>query len=130
MSPEQEVQNRKKSKSKKKGSSSKAQYVSPTSDSILEAITDACSSSKNDVVESNTKGVANDNANSTQQKDNFFEQMIRGCSLLATPEDDFSDEETFKTRTYDDQSFYSEADRSFETNTEDEYDTHSRQRRH
>jgi hypothetical protein len=130
LSPEQEVQHRKKSKSKKKGSTPKSNYSGPTSDSILEALTDACSSTRSEIVESSKRGPANTTENILQRKETIFDQMIKGCTLLAAPEDDFSDEETFKTRTDDDEiSYYSEVDRSYETTTEDEYDTRSRQRR-
>ena len=120
---------KKNGKKKKGATNSKTNYTSPTSDSILEAFTDACASRK---VSSNSNQALKNAVSSDktiQRKETIFDQMIKGCTLLATPEDDFSDEETFKSRTEDDLSFYSGVDQSYESATEDEYDSRYRQRR-
>jgi hypothetical protein len=116
--------------SKKKGNvNNKSTYNVSTTDSIFEALTDACSSAgrKDGNTESLRSVVSGEK--SIQRKDNFLEQMIKGCTLLTSPEEEFSDEETFKTRTEDELSFYSEVDHSYETMTEDEYETRTKHRR-
>jgi hypothetical protein len=113
---------------KKKSNSSKSKYTGPTSDSILEALTDACSTGQKDGTETSNESFKSAD-NTLQRKENIFDQMMKGCSLLGSPEEDYSDEETFKTRTEDDQSFYSEIDQSYETMTEDEQESRSRRRR-
>lgn len=115
---------------KKKGNANNSSsYNVSTTDSIFEALTDACTSAGRK--DANPEGIRNvvSGEKSLQRKDNFFEQMIKGCTLLTTREEEFSDEETFKTRTEDDLSFYSEVDQSYETMTEDEYETRTRRRR-
>jgi Caspase domain len=130
---EEEPTKRNIKKSKKK-SSSKSKYNGPTSDSILEALTEACTVSAGNA----TRKVTNDKTNQPattstenviQRKDNIFDQMIKGCTLLGAPEDDFSDDETFKTRTEDELSTYSEVGQSYETMTDDEHDRNRRRRR-
>lgn len=121
--------NKKNGKKKNRGNNSKSNYNSPTSDSIFEALTDACTSSnRKDIEQESLKGAISSDK-TLQRKETIFDQMIKGCTLLATPEDDFSDEETFKTRTEDDLSFYSGVDQSYESVTEDEYESRTRQRR-
>jgi Caspase domain len=130
--PEEEPTKRSNKKNQKK-SSSKSKYNGPTSDSILEALTEACTSASN-----GTRNITNDKTNQPaattsenliQRKDNIFDQMIKGCTLLGAPEDDFSDDETFKTRTEDELSTYSEVGQSYETMTDDEQDRARRRRR-
>lgn len=117
--------------SKKKSREPKTKYSGPTSESILEALADACSAGRKDSVDTGNQSLnrALSGDKTIQRKENIFDQMMKGCNLLGSPEEDYSDEETFKSRTEDDQSFYSEVDQSYETLTEDEHDTRSRRRR-
>jgi hypothetical protein len=100
---------------------------SPGSDSIFDAFTDACSVVQKDTGRRDeSKG---DDKTTITRKDTLLEQMIKGCSLLSSPaEDEFSDEDTFKTRTEDDHSYYSEGE-SFETMTDDGYESRRRSKR-
>jgi hypothetical protein len=101
---------------------------SPGSESIFDAITDACSAAvqKDTVRRDESK---EDQRTTITRKDNLFEQMIKGCSLLSSPaEDEFSDEDTFKTRTEDEHSYDSEGE-SFETMTDDGYESRRRSKR-
>lgn len=100
---------------------------SPNSESIFEALTDACNIAQKDTARDDTT-LGNDELDAVARKDTLLEQVIKGCSMLASPaDDDFSDEDTFKTRT-EDESFYSEGE-SFETNTVDDYKSRRRSKR-
>jgi len=94
-------------------------------ESFFDALTDACRGK---------------DANSTQAGDgstitrneNIFVQMLNGCSLLtAQPEEEyFSDEDTFKTRTEEDLSFYSDEQSYDDTMaTEEDYESRRPHRR-
>lgn len=66
------------------------------------------------------------------KNENFFVQMLNGCTLLTSPreEDEFSDEDTFKTRTEEDVSYFSDGDSYDDTMvTEDDYESRRRRRR-
>ena len=65
------------------------------------------------------------------RNENIFVQMLNGCSLLtAQPEEDeFSDEDTFKTRTEEDISYFSDGDSYDDTMaTEDDYQSRRHRR--
>jgi hypothetical protein len=97
---------------------------SQDSDSLLDAFTDACSVGHKD-----ESMRSRDEQSTTARKDTLFEQMIKGCTMLSSPaEDEFSDEDTFKTRTEDDHSYFSEGE-SFETLTADGYESRRRSKR-
>ena len=90
--------------------------------SFFEMLTEACrGKSINDTLTTDGSTIA--------KNENIFVQMLNGCSLLtAQPEEDeFSDEDTFKTRTEEDVSYFSDGDSFDDTMaTEDDY---SRRRR-
>lgn len=103
--------------------------ISPGSDSIFDAFTDACSAVQKDTVGRDESMRSKEDQKTVSRKDNLFEQMIKGCNLLSSPaEDEFSDEDTFKTRTEDDHSYFSEGE-SFETMTDDGYESRRRSKR-
>jgi Caspase domain len=99
---------------KNKGKSSERQ-----NESLFEAITSACinSGGPNDAVrrEDTMMSQGDGSTLTTTRKggDTLLETMMRSCTLLASPADDFSDEDTFKTRT-DEDSLYDHSE-SFES---------------
>jgi hypothetical protein len=102
--------------SRKSGLDNKASVR--TGDSIFDALAEACNgvSNRRTSVGSGKKYDGTDGG----KKDTLFEQVIKGCTLLSSPHgEEFSDEDTFKTRTEEDLSYYSEGE-SFETDTYDQ----------
>jgi len=112
--------------SRKSGRSAKTKQSVKTAsgESFFDALTEAC--------RGKTNGDPQTMDGSTiTQNDNIFVQMLNGCSLLtAQPEeDDFSDEDTFKTRTEEDLSFFSDGDSYDDTMaTEDDYQSRRHRR--
>lgn len=119
--------NGKTSKSQKDG---KKSVRSPNRESLYETFASVCNIVQSDDSVRRYETVLNKDEQSTlTRKESLLETMIKGCSLLASPADDeFSDEDTFKTRTEDDQSFYSDG-QSFESMTDDGYNNHDSRRR-
>jgi hypothetical protein len=107
-------------KSGKSGKKSNGKSARSSGTSIFDALADACNSSSRHKNQSS----------SLKRNDTLFEQVMKGCTLLsASPEEALSDdEETFKTRTEDD-TYYSGGESTFETLTDDGYDTRRRSRR-
>jgi hypothetical protein len=99
---------------------------SPGSDSIFDALADACNhtspSSRDTKNKTNSNGNHADDQSTIARKDTIFEQVIKGCTLLSNPaHDEFSDEDTFKTPTEEeDLSYCSDEGGSYET-MDDEY---------
>ncbi len=97
--------------------------TSPSSESVFDVLSDFCSPPK--------ERRSFDDQSTIARKDTLFEQAIKGCTLLSSPvAEEFSDEDTFKTRTEEeDLSYYSEGE-SFET-MEDDYSSprHRRSKR-
>ena len=92
--------------------------------SFFEMLTEACRG------KSTSETQATD-ASTIAKNENIFVQMLNGCSLLtAQPEEDeFSDEDTFKTRTEEDVSYFSDGDSYDDTMaTEDDYESRRRRR--
>jgi hypothetical protein len=100
---------------------------SPNSESLYDTFTSACNIvQNNDSVRRDETMLSKDEQSTLTRKDTLLETMIKGCTLLASPADDeFSDEDTFKTRTEDDQSYFSDG-QSFESMTDDGYDARRR----
>lgn len=102
---------------------------SPTSESLFDAFTDACTAVQKDTVRTDETMRSKDEQSTMTRKDTILDQVLKGCTLLSSPaEDEFSDEDTFKTRTDDDHSYYSEGE-SFETMTDDGYESRRRSKR-
>ena len=116
--------------SRKSGRGGKRGVKEGGSESIFDAFADACIPSSKTA---DAKDMKSFDDQGKPRRDTLFEQVIKGCSLLASPvAEEFSDEETFKTRTdEEDFSYYSEGE-SFET-MEDDYSSPRsarRKRRH
>ena len=103
---------------------------SPNKESLYDTLTSACNIvQSNESVRRDETMLSKDEQSIVTRKETLFETVIKGCSLLTSPaDDDFSDEDTFKTRTEDDQSFYSDG-QSFESMTDDGYTNHDSRRR-
>jgi Caspase domain len=106
---------------------SKQDSMVPSHESILDVITEACRPARRHQQSRNT-GSGNAHGKLSKREDNntprqsLLEQVIN-CTLLAPPEEDYlSDEDTFRTRTYDDEIASDAVVESFETLTEDEED--------
>lgn len=96
-------------------------------DSFFDALTDACRG-KTPLRDDPTLTKSNDSAIEVQS-DNIFVQMLHGCSILTSPaeDEDFSDEDTFKTRTEEDLSYCSGGESYDDTMaTEEDYSRHRR----
>jgi Caspase domain len=103
-------------------------------ESLFEALTSACINSGNDTVQREdtmmSQGDGSTLATTRKGGDTLLETMMRSCTLLASPADDFSDEDTFKTRT-DEDSLYDQSE-SFESShltTEDDHPPRRRSKR-
>jgi hypothetical protein len=103
---------------------------SPNRESLYDTFASACNIVQgSDSVKRDDTMFSKDEQSTLTRKETLLETVIKGCSLLATPADDeFSDEDTFKTRTEDDQSFYSDG-QSFESMTDDGYHNNHDSRR-
>ena len=103
---------------------------SPNRESLFDTFASACNIvQSNDSVRRDETMLSKDEQSTLTRKETLLETVIKGCSLLASPADDeFSDEDTFKTRTEDDQSYYSDG-QSFESMTDDGYNNHDSRRR-
>jgi hypothetical protein len=103
---------------------------SPNSESLFDTFASACNIvQNNDSVRRDETMMSKDEQSTLTRKDTLLETMIKSCTLLASPaDDDFSDEDTFKTRTDDDQSYYSDG-QSFESMTDDGYHNNNDSRR-
>ena len=121
------AKNGKNSRNQKDG---KKSVRSPNRESLYDTFASACNIvQSNDSVRRDETMLSKDEQSTLTRKETLFETVIKGCSLLASPADDeFSDEDTFKTRTEDDQSFYSDG-QSFETMTDDGYNNNDSRRR-
>ena len=119
--------NGKNSRNQKDG---KKSVRSPNRESLYDTFASACNIvQSNESVKRDETMLSKDEQSTLTRKETLLETVIKGCSLLASPADDeFSDEDTFKTRTEDDQSFYSDG-QSFESMTEDGYNIHDSRRR-
>jgi hypothetical protein len=101
---------------------------SPGGDSIFDALAEACNHSspvardKNNNNSSNNNNRHVDDQSTIARKDTLFEQLIKGCTMLTNPaHDEFSDEDTFKTPTEEeDLSYCSDEGGSYET-VDDDY---------
>lgn len=121
-------ESKKSGKSASRAKESKRSGMSPSSESLFDAIAEACTVGQKDTTTDDPM-LSKDEQSTITRKDTLLEQMIKGCTLLSSPaEDDYSDEDTFKTRTDDDQSFFSEGE-SFETLTDDGYEPRRRSKR-
>lgn len=102
------------------GSSKKSRPATPGSESIFDALADACNAVHGKDEKGKRHGKSFDDASTAARRDTLFDQVIKGCSLLSSPVgEEFSDEDTFKTRTEDDDmSYYSEGE-SFGTMDDD-----------
>ena len=113
----------------------KIKQNNPGSDSIFDALADACNAVQGGKDEKRKSGAESfDGMSTAGRRDTLFDQVIKGCSLLSSPVgEEFSDEDTFKTRTEDDLSYYSEGE-SFETMDDDysspRHNTRRSKRRH
>ena len=121
---------RKNGKTLKSQKDGKKSVRSPNRESLYETFASACNIvQNNDSVRQDETMLSKDEQSTLTRKETLLETMIKGCSLLTSPADDeFSDEDTFKTRTDDDQSFYSDG-QSFESMTDDGYHNHDSRRR-
>jgi hypothetical protein len=104
---------------------SKRGSVVPSHESILDVLTEACRPTRRHQADRKA-GFANTSGKVIKREDaprqSLLEQVIN-CTLLAPPEEDYmSDEDTFRTRTYDDEIASDAVVESFETLTEDEED--------
>jgi hypothetical protein len=112
-------QNKKEEEAKKNGrGSGKKSSRNAGGDSIFDALAEACTSS----AATRNKSTNVDDQSTIARKDTLLEQVIRGCTLLANPvHDEFSDEDTFKTPTDEDElSYGSDEGGSYET-VDDDY---------
>lgn len=113
--------------SRKSGRSAKTKQSGKTAaghESFFDALTEACRGKTNGDPQSM-------DGSTITRNENIFVQMLNGCSLLtAQPEEDeFSDEDTFKTRTEEDLSYFSDGDSYDDTMaTEDEYQSRRHRR--
>jgi Caspase domain len=126
------LENGKNAKHLRKGKDGKksSSVRSPNSESLFDAFASACNIGPNDSVRRDETMLSKDEQSTlTTRKDTILESLIKSCTLLTSPvEDDFSDEDTFKTRTDDDQSYYSDG-QSFESMTDDGYNNNHGRRR-
>lgn len=105
---------------------SKQDSMVPSHESILDVITEACRPGRRHQ-QARKPGSATTHGKLSKREDttprqSLLEQVIN-CTLLAPPEEDYlSDEDTFRTRTYDDEVASDAVVESFETLTEDEED--------
>ena len=121
--------------SRKSGRSQKAQKsqksVGNGHGSIFTALADACRG-KSQLRDDPTLARSQDGSTLEARNDNLLMQFLSGCSLLTShPEcdDDFSDEDTFKTRTEESLSYVSDGDSYDDTMaTEEDYDSRRRHR--
>jgi hypothetical protein len=105
---------------------SKRGAVVPSHESILDVLTEACRPVRRHQPERKVAEFAGTSGKAAKREDaprqSLLEQVIN-CTLLAPPEEDYmSDEDTFRTRTYDDEVASDAVVESFETLTEDEED--------
>jgi Caspase domain len=104
---------------------SKQDSMVPSHESILDVITEACRPVRRHQQSRNSGATANGKLSKRDDntpRQSLLEQVIN-CTLLAPPEEDYlSDEDTFRTRTYDDEVASDAVVESFETLTEDEED--------
>lgn len=93
-------------------------------ESILDVLTEACNSkparrASNCVDQQDIKDVACGNALTNKRERQSLLEQVLNCTLLGPPDEEyFSDEDTYRTRTYDEDV----APESFESLTEDEED--------
>jgi hypothetical protein len=121
---------RKGSKGRSRKEELSTEDIGPGESSIFDALTDVCGHKVQEDVCSTVhkeNGKSATGANDAIQRsgnETLFDHVVRSCAHLVGPEDEFlSDDETFKTRTDDDGSFCSGVDESFETMTEDDYES-------
>ena len=103
--------------------------ITRSSNSIFDALTEACSPRRKDRPKSeNKKGK---DTEGVLIKESLLDKVMINCTLLGHPEDEFSDDEeaTFKTRTEDehDRSYDDTVGDSFESNLTDD-ESHRRPR--
>lgn len=114
---------------RKKNKPKSSERANSNGESLLDTWTSACMNGPNDAVrrEDTMMSQGDGSTLTTTRKaggDTLLETMMRSCTLLASPPDDFSDEDTFKTRTDEDSLYNSE---SFESShLTEEYERHRR----
>ena len=117
------------------GKFKKNEGITSSHESILDALTEACRPARKATRCMEENGLNDIASCSTKREDaprlSLFEQVIN-CTLLSNPEED-SDDETYKTRTYeDDNDTDGQNMDSFETMSDDDFDKkkRGRSRRH